>query len=93
MLIITQRHASTTMKRVYERTTVEFTSFADGEPEGVRSYSLSNIPFFFLFVRIYLFFSLYLSTSLFAGVTQYLADSPNSPRKRNERPSELFQPA
>ena len=63
MLIITQRHASTTMKWVYERTTVEFTSFADEEPEGVRLYSLSNIPFF-LFVRIYLFFSLYFPPSL-----------------------------
>jgi len=111
MLIITQRHASTTMKWVYERTTVEFTSFADEEPEGVRLYSLSNIPFFsfcsylsFLFsllpplslslsLSFSLPFSSYLSTSLFAGVTQYLADSPNSPRKRNERLSELFQPA
>ena len=72
MLIITQRHASTTMKWVYERTTVEFTSFADEEPEGVRLYSLSNI-LFFLFVRIYLFFSLYFPLSLSLSLSLFLS--------------------
>jgi len=50
MLIITERHASTTTKRVYERAaTVKFTSFCGGRilsPEGVRMHSLLNIPFF-----------------------------------------------
>lgn len=72
MLIITQRHASTTTKRVYERAaTVGFTSFADEEPSrtgGIAfalEYSLFPLSFVSTFYFLFLSLTFFLSLSLF----------------------------